>query len=78
MRTFTREDAELVAEQGVCCVKRPNPVFLMRVEEPFIIESPKGRFAFEAGDHACFDPLTGNLYAVSAEAAEAHYVPVPE
>jgi hypothetical protein len=54
-------------------VKQPNPVFMRRIGEPFIVETHEGRLTGQAGDYLAHDPISGHFWPVAASYVRFHY-----
>lgn len=72
-RTFTAEDGEAIKELGTQAVKRPNPVYLLTLEEPFTVETDNGTMTGEPGDYLVYDEISGHVWPISADYYAAHY-----
>jgi hypothetical protein len=59
-------------------VKKPNPVHMRRVDEPFDVETSEGRLGAKPGDFIAYDPLSGHFWPVAADYVALHYEPYVE
>lgn len=59
-------------------VKKPNPVYMERVDEPFTVETNEGRVSGQPGDYVAHDPISGHFWPVAASYREQHYEPAEE
>lgn len=75
-RVFTAADAPEIVENGVAAVKRPNPVHLLQQSEPFAVETDSGTMVGEPGGFVAHDPVSGHVWPISLDYANAHYDPV--
>lgn len=59
-------------------VRKPNPVWMQRQEDDFIVVTNEGELRGNAGDYLAHDPVTGYIWPVSQEYAAVHYEIVME
>jgi hypothetical protein len=72
---FTSRDGDAIQVTGSKMAKKRNPVYLLQKTEAFQVETKEGVLAGNPGDYVAFDPLTGHVWAVSAEYVAMHYEP---
>lgn len=75
---FTRADGEHIKSLGKEAVKKPNSVWLLEMTENFQVQTAEGMLGAHAGDFLAYDPISGNVWPVSASYVEQHYVFNPD
>lgn len=73
--SYSRTDGSLIRAIGVPMAKKPNPVYLHRVDGPFVVHTAEGPLRCEDG-YVAFDPMSGHVWPVDAEYVAMHYEPV--
>lgn len=73
MRQFTKEDGVFIRTSGSKALKRPNPVYLVKQDEAFSVETNEGVLSGKAGDYVAHDPISGHVWPVAASYVEQHY-----
>lgn len=74
MLHFTSADGPMLRTHGTPHLKKPNPVFLVRVTEPFSVTTNEGDIlSSQAGDYVAHDPISGHVWPVAASYVEQHY-----
>lgn len=53
--------------------KKRNPVFLIRQDEDFEVNTNEGLLNGKAGDYVAHDPISGHVWPVAASYVEVHY-----
>ena len=71
--TFKTADGTRLASEGRKAIKRPNPVFLLRQDGPFSVETNEGTLGGKPGDFVAHDPISGHVWPVSAAYVQQHY-----
>ena len=72
-KTITRDDAPHIIAHGAKMAKKRNPVYLLKQETPFCVQSREGLHEGQPGDFVAHDPLTGDVWVVSADYVKQHY-----
>ncbi|HJX75615.1 MAG TPA: hypothetical protein VJ247_04615 [Gaiella sp.] len=78
MRKITQADGPRIQERGRSAIKRPNPVFLLQLDEDAEVETVDGTLTGKAGDFLAFDPISTHVWPVKASYVEQHYTFTPE
>jgi hypothetical protein len=73
MRLFTAQDGNTIMTTGAAALKKPNPVYLLKQEEAFKVETNEGTLNGKAGDFVAHDPISGHVWPVAASYVEQHY-----
>ena len=60
-------------ETWIPMVKRPNPVYMRRVDMPFEVETDAGVLSALPGDFIAHDPISGHFWPVAAGYVAQHY-----
>lgn len=68
-------DAPWIIEHGTAMKKKPNPVYLVKQENDFIVATNEGFLRGKAGDFVAHDPISGHVWPVAASYVEQHYEP---
>ena len=58
---FTQGDAAYLIAKGQRMVKLPNPVYLLRQDEPFRVQTTEGEMTGNPGDYIAHDPISGHV-----------------
>lgn len=66
--------ADAVAE-WTPMLKKPNPVYMRQVDEPFTVHTNEGPLTAKPGDFVAHDPISGHFWPVAASYVEQHYDP---
>ncbi|MES2137022.1 MAG: hypothetical protein V4502_08190 [Pseudomonadota bacterium] len=78
LRTFTQKDAPEIIDKGARMLKLPNPVYMLRQDDMFDVETNEGMLSGQAGDFVAHDPISGHVWPVAASYVEQHYRPAPD
>lgn len=73
MKCFTQEDRAQIKDLGVPHVKRPLPVYLLRWDEEFVVQTNEGVMSGRPGDFVAYDPLSGHIWPIQKGYVEQHY-----
>ena len=77
MKTFTTADGPALRASGLPMLKKPNPVWMNKQKEPFLVETNEGPVTGKAGDFVAHDPMSGHVWPVAADYVEQHYEYLP-
>lgn len=72
MQTFTNKDAETLT-LGRKMLKRPNPVFIVKQDAEFTVETDSGVLQGVAGDSVAYDPISGHVWPIKQSYLDQHY-----
>lgn len=72
-RRFTPAYGPTIRELGAAAIKKPNPVWLLHIDESFTVETNEGVLRGKAGDFVAYDPLSGHVWPVSSAYVAQHY-----
>lgn len=67
------EHGEQLKEWGREALKKPNPVYLFKVEHDGQVRTNEGTVAVRAGQFIAHDPISGHVWPVDATYVEQHY-----
>jgi hypothetical protein len=73
MKHFDTSDVVSIEQFGVKMLKRPNPVFMQKQDEPFQIQTNEGLTTAKAGDWVAYDPISGHVWPVADSYVQQHY-----
>lgn len=73
MVVFDKSYGSTLTIVGTPMMKKPNPVFMLRVNDDFEIITEEGRLSAKKGDWIAHDPLSGHVWPVAAAYAAMHY-----
>ena len=73
MPRFDKSHGPELVRTGTPMKKKPNPVYMIRQEEPFEVETNEGVLAGKAGDFVAHDPISGHVWPVAASYVQQHY-----
>jgi hypothetical protein len=75
---FTTTDGPRIIETGQAMAKKRNPVYLLKQEAEFQVQTNEGVLTGKPGDFLAHDPISGHVWPVSAAYVEQHYEPFGE
>lgn len=75
---FGPEAGKHMVEIGSVFIKRPNPVYMVRMFEAFLVQTNEGVMRGEAGDWLAHDPISGHVWPVADTYKVMHYDPKPK
>jgi hypothetical protein len=58
-------------------IKRPNPVFMIPVDEKCEVETNEGVLTADVGDFIAHDPISGHVWPIASSYVDQHYDPAP-
>jgi len=70
---YTQADAPLLKLVGWMAAKKRNPVYMIKVDQDFKVDTSEGVMGGRAGDFVAYDPISGHVWPVSAEYVKMHY-----
>lgn len=73
MPLFTSKDGVMLREDGIAMLKKPNPVYMLKIAEDFEVETNEGTLKAHAGDFVAHDPISGHVWPVAASYVKQHY-----
>jgi hypothetical protein len=76
-RYFTQFDGPRLRATGTLMQRLPNPVFMERQDDNFVVATAEGDMTGAPGDYVAHDPLSGHVWPVKASYVELHYRPAP-
>ncbi len=73
---YNSADGPKIQAAGAPMKKKPNPVYLLKLDEPFSVETAEGdTLSGKPGDYVAHDPISGHVWPVKASYVELHYEP---
>ena len=54
-------------------LKRPNPVYMKKMDVLFEVETNEGPLTGQPGDYVAHDPISGHFWPVAASYVKQHY-----
>lgn len=66
-------DGPEIMRRGMKMVRRPDPVYVLQLEEFTTIEAFKGAVSGHEGDYVAYDPMSREVWPIGAEYLEMHY-----
>lgn len=78
MKVYTKQDGLEIKRTGTAMLKRPNPVYMIKLAEESDVETNEGTLVAHAGDFVAHDPISGHVWPVAASYVEQHYEPIKE
>jgi len=73
VKTFTKEDGAKIRATGIKMKKKPNPVYLIKQNEPFEVVTNEGLLRGHDGGYVAHDPISGHVWPISADYVSQHY-----
>lgn len=73
MNNFTKSDGPMLVRNGKPMAKKRNPVYLIRQEAMFSVETNEGILTGKPGDYLAHDPMSGHVWPVAADYVAVHY-----
>lgn len=70
---FTTDDGPNIVQSGQKMAKKRNPVYLLRQDAEFTVETNEGVLTGKPGDYLAHDPISGHVWPVSSGYVEQHY-----
>jgi hypothetical protein len=78
MTTFTPTYAAAIEAGNLKATKNPRPVSLLQQTAEFQVQLSSGAIQTgQAGDYVAYDPISGQVFLVTAAYYTANYTPVP-
>jgi len=75
MHRFSKADGPELVNTAEKMLKRPNPVYMLRQDEAFEVETNEGVLTGKPGDYLAHDPISGHVWPVAASYVGQHYMP---
>jgi hypothetical protein len=72
---YNREDGPDIVKNGAKMAKKRNPVYLVKQDTGFQVETNEGVLNGKPGDYLAHDPISGHVWPVSSDYVAVHYEP---
>lgn len=70
---FTTDHGPDIVESGRKMAKKRNPVYLLRQDSEFTVQTNEGVLTGKPGDYLAHDPISGHVWPVASSYVEQHY-----
>lgn len=72
-RVITTADGPRIQREGQRAIKRPNPVYLLALDEAVSVQTNEGLLHGDPGGFVAYDPISGHVWPVAASYVAQHY-----
>lgn len=72
---YSSADGPALVRTGVKMAKKRNPVYLLKQDTDFHVQTNEGLLGAKAGDYLAHDPISGHVWPVAASYVAQHYEP---
>jgi len=73
VRFFTQDAGKDILRDGTKMIKRPNPVFVLKQDNYFAVDTAEGVMRGNPGDYVVYDPISGHVWVIKEDYLKMHY-----